>query len=181
MQGHVAVGMSCSCAHAPTSRPSSAAASISRELVRRAGEDGRAERGERGGVRAVVERGAVVGEREQDDHAHAGADERRGPAQHRLGIAALVEVGDEDENGLGGVADERLAVGERLVDVRAAAELDAEQQLDRVVQLLGEVDDARVEGDHLRVERGDRGERGAEHAGRGRRSRPCSRSGRARG
>ena len=62
------------------------------------------------------------------------SDQRRRAAQHRLGVPALVQVGHEHYHGLRGVADERLAVAERLVDVGAAAELDAEEQVDRVMQ-----------------------------------------------
>ena len=44
-----------------------------------------------------------------------------------------------------------LAVGERAVDVGAAAELGAEQQVDRVVEVVGQVDDGGVEDDHARA------------------------------
>ena len=101
-----------------------------------------------GGERVVVAGRAVVGEREQDDQPHAGAQQARGAAQHRVRVAALVEVGDQDQDGLRRVVDERLAVAERLVDVGPAAELDAEQHVDRVAELLGEVDDRGVERDH---------------------------------
>src|SRR4051795_7934135 len=45
-----------------------------RELVRRAGEDRRAERGQRRRVLVVVGGRAVVGECEEDDQAHAGPE-----------------------------------------------------------------------------------------------------------
>ena len=44
-------------------------------------------------------------------------------AQHLLAVAALVEVADQDEDRVGRAGDEPLAVGERPVDVGAAAEL----------------------------------------------------------
>ena len=47
---------------------------------------------------------------------------------------------------------ERLAVGHRAVDVGAAAELHAEQQVDRIVEHGGQIDDARVEGDDRRAQ-----------------------------
>ena len=49
------------------------------------------------------------------------------------------------------LADERLAVGQRAVDVGAAAELRAEEHLDRIVQLVGEVDDRGVEDHQARA------------------------------
>ena len=88
-----------------------------------------------------------VAEREQRDDRGAGGDDRRGPAQHLLGDAALVEVADEHEDRVAGLLDEPLAVGERPVDVGAAAELDAEEHVDGVVELVGEVDDGGVEDD----------------------------------
>ena len=80
-------------------------------------------------------------------------------------VAAFVEVGDEDEDRLDGAGDEALAVGQRAVDVGAAAELGAEEQVDRVVQVFGQVDDGGVEDDHPGVHGPDGGEDGAEDAG----------------
>src|SRR4051812_26493943 len=70
-----------------------------REAVRRAGEDGRAEGGDVRGELVVVARRALVGEGEQDDEAHAGVEEAGGAAEHEVRVAALVEVGEEDEDG----------------------------------------------------------------------------------
>ena len=57
------------------------------------------------------------------------------------------------------VGDELLAVGDRLVDVGAAAELHAEDHVHRVVAaLLGQVHDLGVEGDDVRVQGRQAGE-----------------------
>ena len=63
-----------------------------------------------------------------------------------------------------GRVDDLLAVGERAVDVGAAAELRAEQQIDRVLQVVGQVDDGGVEDDHARAHGAHRGEHRAEDA-----------------
>src|SRR4051794_6486091 len=53
-----------------------------RELLGRAREDRAAERRERGGIAVVVARRPVVGEGEQDDQAHAAADDRGRALEH---------------------------------------------------------------------------------------------------
>src|SRR6185369_4332354 len=65
----------------------------------------------------------------------------------------------------GGTADEGLAVAQGEVDVRAAAELDAEEDVHGVGAFFGEVNDGGVEGDDVGFQRGDGGEDGAEDAG----------------
>ena len=108
-RGYV-TAMSCSAAQALTSRPSSAAASMSGNWSGVQAKTGAPSAATSAASAVVVGGRAVVGEREQDDQAHAGPDQARGAAQHRLGVAALVEVGDQDQHGLGRVVDERLAV-----------------------------------------------------------------------
>jgi hypothetical protein len=49
-------------------------------------------------------------------------------------VPAFDEVGDEHEDRVTRPGDERLAVGDRLVDVGAAAELGAKEDIDRVRQ-----------------------------------------------
>ena len=80
-------------------------------------------------------------------------------------VAALVEIGDQHQDGLAGRDDHLLAIGQRTVDVRAAAELGAEQQIDGVLQIVGEVDDRGVEDDHARGDGANRGQHRAEDAG----------------
>ena len=55
---------------------------------------------------------------------------------------------------------EPLAVGHRPVDVGAAAELHAEEQVHRVVALLGQVDHLGVEDDDVRLQGRHAGEDG---------------------
>ncbi len=61
--------------------------------------------------------------------------------------------------------DQPLAVGDGAVDVGAAAELHAEEDVDRVVELVGQVDDLGVEDDQAGLHRPQRGEDRAEDAG----------------
>jgi hypothetical protein len=58
-----------------------------------------------------------------------------------------------------------FAVCERPVDVRAAAELDAEEHIDRIVEDRGEVDDLGAEGHDRGAQRRDGGQRRAHDAG----------------
>ena len=117
------------------------------EQVGRAREGRHADLGERRGVVGVEGRRAGVAQREQGDHGRARADDGARPAEHLLGDAAFVQVADEDQHRVVGLADQALAVGQRPVDVGAAAELDAEEHVDRVVELVGQVDDLGVEDD----------------------------------
>ena len=60
---------------------------------------------------------------------------------------------------------QRLAVGQRAVDVGAAPELGAEQDLDRVVELVRQIHDIGIKHHHLRFDRGERCEHGGKDAG----------------
>ena len=111
----------------------------------------------------VVAGGAVVGQREQDDHLRARGGHVRDPAQHLIPVATLEQVADQDEDRAGGAGDQLLAVGHGLVDVGAAAELGAEQHVDRVAELIGQVRDRGVEGHHRGAQRPDRGQHRPEH------------------
>ena len=74
---------------------------------------------------------------------------RASRVEHLLGVAAFVEVGDQHEMGLAGSLDPVGAIGHGLIDVGAAAQLHAEQHLDRIGQFLGQVEDDGVEADEL--------------------------------
>jgi hypothetical protein len=76
-----------------------------------------------------------------------GAPRRERPT---LAIPALDEIANQHEDRIRRAAHERLRVGERAVDVGAAAELRAEEQVDRIVQFRGEIDDRRIEDEHRR-------------------------------
>ncbi len=105
------------------------AAIMSGKQVRRAGEGGHAECGEPRRQPPVVGRGALVGEGEQRHHLHAGGHEAPGLGQ----LPGLVEIGAQHQHRVLGSGDARGAVADRPVDVGAAAELDREQHLDRIV------------------------------------------------
>ena len=148
------------------------------ERVRRAGEGGHAERLQRGGVLVVVRGRAGVAEREQHDDRHARRDQRGDAAQQLLGVAALEEVGDEHEQRVLRLPDEAGGVRDAAVDVRAAAELAAEQHVDGVVEVRRQVDDLGVEDDQRGPQRPDRGEHRAEDRARTRPTRPSTPTGR---
>ena len=65
--------------------------------------------------------GAIVVEGEEGDDLDAAADDVVHALEHFFGIAAFVEIADEDENGLLGLADLGLGVSEGEVDIGAAA------------------------------------------------------------
>jgi hypothetical protein len=71
-------------------------------------------------------------------------------------------VADQHEVGLGRPLDPGLAIGERRVDVGAAAELHAEQHLDRIGELFGQVEDGGVEARKLRLDHRQRRHHGGE-------------------
>ena len=109
--------------------------------------------------------GAIVVEGEEGDDLDAAADDVVHALEHFFCIAAFVEVADEDEDGFLGLADEGLAVGEGEVDVGAAAELGAEEDVDGVGEFFAEVNDGGIEHDHFGADGGQAGENGAEDAG----------------
>ena len=88
-----------------------------------------------------------------------------GALEQVLFHAAFVEVGNEHKDGVARIADQRLAVAHRAVDVRAAAELDAEQEIDGIVKLLGHVHHGGVEHDEMGFHGGHGGHDRAEDAG----------------
>ena len=88
------------------------------------------------GVGFVVIRCTVVVERQEDDELYAARHQLCHAFAHPLRVAAFFEVSNEDEGGVGRAGDLALAVGERLVDVGTAAQLDAKEQFYRVADLV---------------------------------------------
>ena len=117
------------------------------------------------GVGFVVIRCTVVVERQEDDELYAACHQFGHAFAHSLCVAAFFEVGDEDEGGVARAGDLALAVGERLVDVGAAAQLDAKEQFYRVVDLVAEIYHRGVKDDHAGAQRGQAGQYRAEDAG----------------
>ena len=117
------------------------------------------------GVVFVVIRRAVVVQCQEHDELYAARHEFGHAFAHPLRVAAFFEVGDEDEGGVGRAGDLALAVGERLVDVGAAAQLDAKEQFYRVVDLVAEIYHRGVKDDHAGAQRGQAGQYRAEDAG----------------
>ena len=76
-------------------------------------------------------------------------------------VPSLVEVGDEQEHGLARVVDQALAIAGSPVDVRAAAELNAEQQIDRILAFLRQIDNLGIESNDVGFQRRQAGEDGA--------------------
>ena len=116
----------------------------------------------------VVIGSTAVRNREQHNHADARLLHRRNAAHQRGAVAALHEVGNQKEESLLRFLNQCLAVLDRVVDVGAAAELKAEEQLDRILDLIAQVDNLRRKGDHMGLHGAERGEdathdRGVEH------------------
>ncbi len=120
------------------------------------------ERGQVGGGDMVVHRRAVVAEGEQAHHGDVGPHQLGDASTQQFGVAALEQVADQHEHRVAGPGHQPPAVAERLGDVGAAAELHAEQHVDRIVQERCEIGDRRVEGDEVRAQRGELGEHGPE-------------------
>ena len=84
--------------------------------------------------------------------------------EHFIRVAAFVEIADEHEDGVGGAGDLFLAVAKGLLDIRAAAELNAEEDFDGVMEHVGKVDDVGVKSDEGGSDRAQGGQNGAEDA-----------------
>ena len=141
---------------------SSAVAEDVGELVGRARQDRGAEGRQVGGGDMVVHRGTVVAEREQAQHGDVGPHQLGDARPQQIGVAALEQVADQHEHRVARPGHEPPAVAERLGDVGAAAELHAEQHVDRIVQERREIGDRRVERDEVRAQRRELGEHGSE-------------------
>jgi hypothetical protein len=76
--------------------------------------------------------------------------------------AALVEVADQYQMRAARLCHQAFALGQRLVDVGAAAELGAEKDFDGIGELVGQVDDRGVEDDEPGREGADRGHDGGD-------------------
>src|SRR5581483_10002209 len=97
----------------------------------------------------VVDRVGLLVQRGETQYGGALFDETADGADQPVGIAALVEVGDDRDDAATRVVHQTGGVVRGSGDVRAAPELDAHQQLDRVGDVRGEVDDLGVEGDEV--------------------------------
>ena len=130
-----------------------------RKAVGRTPEARDAEPGQLPGETFVVRRHSRVRQGEQADRLHPGRGHLAEPADELGLVPAFVQVGNQDEQRLGRVLNELLTVGHGFVDVRPAAELDAEDHVDRVAPTrLGQVDDFGVERDDVRVQGRQAGE-----------------------
>ena len=89
------------------------------EFVWRAGETGNTEQAHLGSELLVIAGGAFVTERQQSDELDATLYELVGALQEVLFHPAFDEVGDQHEDGVGGIGDEALAVADGFVDVGA--------------------------------------------------------------
>src|SRR5215469_2037344 len=87
-----------------------------REFVGRAGEGGYAQRGKGAGDVSVESRGAAVAEREKGDHLHAAGRQRGGALDHLFSVSALVQITDQNQNGVLRVLYKLLAIGESAID-----------------------------------------------------------------
>ena len=110
-----------------------------------ASEGGNAQRGQFGGDAVIVCGRALVVERQEYDELHAGRLDGSATAEEFAGVAAFEQVADENEYGIGGLPDQRLAISQGFVDVGAAAQLRGEEQLYRILEVLAEVNDGGVE------------------------------------
>ena len=120
------------------------------EQVGGAGEGRGAEFGHLGGELLVEAGGACIVEGQQADHLDPAADYLSGLPQQFRFDAAFVEVGDENEDRLRRAVDVLAAVADRPIDVGPTTELSAEEDIDRIVQLVGQVDDLGIEHDQPR-------------------------------
>ena len=136
-----------------------------REGIGRAGKRGHAKRGQLGGQIGVISGGTLVAQRQQGDELHTSLHQLVGAAQQAGLHTALVEVGDQHQNGVARLADQPLAVAHGAVDVGTAAQLHAEQHIDRIVEFLGQVDHGRIEHHQLGRHGRQAGHHGAEDAG----------------
>jgi hypothetical protein len=109
-------------------------------------------------VLVVVGRGSLVGESEQHHARDATTHQAFHAGYEGVTYAALEQVGEQHQHGVGGPGDQLLAIGDGVVDVGAAAKLDAEEHVDRIGRQRAEVDHARIEGDDRRAQRTQRGE-----------------------
>ena len=108
---------------------------------------------------------AGVGQREQAEHLHLALEQLLEAGDHRVLAPALEEVADEDEDRLLGLVDQPLAVGDRLRRVVPAAELRAEEDVDRVVEAFRDVEHLGRPEHQARPDRVQRREHGR-HDGR---------------
>ncbi len=135
-----------------------------RKQVRRAGETGKAKPCQRRRIVLFEAWGAVVTEREQTHRLHAAAHQFRRPAQHLLRVPTFVQIGNEYQDGLRGTGNDLLAVRQGAIDVGTTAKLCAEEQVNGILQVIGEVNNRCVEDNHARADGANRCQHRSENA-----------------
>lgn len=134
-------------------------------MIGGAGEYRDTESRELGGVVVGVVGLAFVAEGEEGDELDPAFGQAFGGGDHVALVAAFFEVGDEDHDGVAGAGDLIFAVAEGFVDVGAAAELGAEEEIDGVIEFFSEIDDGSVEDDEAGADGGHGGHDGSEDGG----------------
>lgn len=83
-----------------------------RQALGMAGKAGDAQGGHTFGHIGIIVRLAAIGHRQQADDRHPGAPELLQPPQHARLIAALVQIGDEEEQRAGRLFHQLPAIGQ---------------------------------------------------------------------
>lgn len=76
---------------------------------------------------------AFVIQGQQYDYLYTGAGQAGSPFVQLLDVASYIEIADQDQPRVFGLANEVLAVGQGPGDVRPAAQLRAKEELQRVI------------------------------------------------
>src|SRR5579885_1713813 len=99
-------------------------------------------------------------ERQQAEAMHLAFHQGAQLGDQDAAIAALVEIGNQQEDGLFRLHDLLRAVGDGFGNVGAAAKLRAKENIHRVLKLLGHVDNLGIEEDQIRAQDRERGKDG---------------------
>ena len=103
------------------------------------------------------------------DETHSGFLQHLDVVQKYLIAAAFEEVRNKNHSGVAWLLDLRRGLHKGLVDQRAAAQVGANQHLEGIVYISGQIDYARIEGEqmdiHARQSREDRRQDGTLHHG----------------
>ena len=63
---------------------------------------------------------ATVGQREQRDKLNAALDQIISATQQAFGNSAFIQIGNQNQDGIGRILDQTLAIGHRAIDVGTA-------------------------------------------------------------
>src|SRR5450432_1393248 len=96
----------------------------------------------------IKTRRSVVAQCQQTYDLDAAGNEFSCALQHLVTVTPFIQISDKDQDGLCGLCNNLLAIGQGAINICATPELGAEKQIDGILQVVGEISHGGIEDDH---------------------------------